>query len=304
MKIFVAGGTGFVGSYLVPYLLGQGHSVKLLVRPEVERSYPIAEGVEVIEGNPVSEGPWWEQLAECDTAINLVGTPILGRWSQTQKILIRESRLATLRNLVNAIPQTRPFTLVSTSAVGFYGDAGDRELDESAPGGDDFLGHVAQDWEAAATKARSKNARVLITRFGLVLGAGGGALAEMVKTMRRYMGGILGPGTQWVSWIHQEDLARVIALLVERPELAGVFNCSSPNPVRQAELARTLAQLLNRPVGIPTPAFPVRLALGGFADAVLFSQRMVPKALLDAGFQFRYPALEEALREILQRHRG
>lgn len=293
-----------MGSYLVPYLLGHGHSVKLLVRPEVDRPYTIAEGVEVIEGNPVFEGSWWETLGECDTAINLVGTPILGRWSQTQKVLIRESRLATLRNLVNAIPQTKPFTLLSASAVGFYGDSGDRDLDESAPGGHDFLGHLAHDWEAAATNARGKNARVLITRFGLVLGAGGGVLAEMVKTMRRYMGGILGPGTQWVSWIHQEDLARVIAFLLERPKLGGVFNCSSPNPVRQADLARTLGHLLHRPVGIPAPAFTVRLALGGFADAVLFSQKMVPKALLEAGFQFRYPALEEALREILERHQG
>ncbi len=301
MKIFVTGGTGFVGSYLVPHLVDKGHRVQLLVRSGVRRSRPLAEGAEIVTGDPMRAGPWWETVADCDAAINLVGASIQGRWSAAQRDLIRQSRIVPLRRLVEALPTERAFTLVSASAVGYYGNAGEREVDESAPPGNDFFAQLAQAWEATADSARGPRTRVVIARFGPVLGANGGVLQEVVKSMRSFVGGILGSGTQWVSWIHEEDLARAILFLMERPTSDGAFNLCTPNPVRQAQMARTLGRLLHRPVGFPTPAPAIRFALGGFADAVLFSQRMRPRRLLEAGFGFRYPTLQEALQEIFAR---
>jgi uncharacterized protein (TIGR01777 family) len=298
MRVFVTGGTGFIGARLVPFLREKGHQALLLVRPQ-ERKGPIPEGVEVVEGDPSAAGPWWGPVAECDAAVNMAGASIFGRWNDERKRVIRESRLATTRHLVDAIPQGRPFTLVSTSAVGIYGDAGERELDESAPLGGDFLALLAQDWETEARRAAEKGARVVITRFAIVLGAGGGALEQLARVGRLGLAGPVGSGRQWFSWIHREDLVRAILFLLERTEHQGVFNLSSPKPRRQGEVARAIGEVLHRPAILPAPAFAVRLALGEFADAVLFSQRMVPRRLTDAGFDFRFPELEETLREIL-----
>ncbi|MDW7710979.1 MAG: TIGR01777 family oxidoreductase [Deferrisomatales bacterium] len=298
MRIFVTGGTGFVGARLVPFLAEQGHEVSLLLRP-VESKEGLPAGVRVTEGDPTKEGPWWDGLRDCDAAVNLAGAPIFGRWNEQKKELIRESRVRTTRNLVTALPAGKPFSLLSTSAVGIYGDAGDRELDESAPLGDDFLAHVARDWEAEAARARGRGARVALTRFGIVLGPGGGALATLEKVTRRFLGGPVGTGRQWFSWIHREDLVRALLFLLERPDQEGVFNLCAPNPVRQLDVARALGRVLRRPALTPAPALAVRLVLGEFADAVLFSQRMVPRRLQAAGFGFLFPELEPALREVL-----
>ena len=299
MRVFVTGGTGFLGSRLVPLLRERGHRAVLLVR-EGTAAERVPACDEVVRGDPLRWGPWWRAAAGCDAAVNLAGEPIYGKWTNERKLLIRESRVAATRNLVDAIPQGIPFTLVSASAVGVYGDAGDRLLDETAPPGDDFLARLARDWEAEAARARDEGARVAIGRLGVLLGPGGGVLARLERMARRFSGGIVGSGRQWVSWIHREDAARALVFLLEGAGLEGVFNVASPNPVRQADMARTLARIAGRPAPTRTPAFAVRLALGELASVVLASQRMVPKRLLDAGFAFRFPDLENALKDIFR----
>lgn len=301
MRIFVTGGTGFVGSYLIPKLSGAGHEVVLLTRSRAGIPAALAPMIEAIEGDPLSPGEWWAAVQDCDAAVNLVGESIQGRWTIAKQERIRQSRLLPLAHLIDAIPREREFVLLSASAVGYYGNAGETELDESAPPGDDFLAELARDWEAAALAAASEQCRVATMRFGMVLGAGGGALPEIVRAMRRFMGGILGSGRQWVSWIHQEDLASAVLFLLQQPGARGAFNFGSPRPIRQGDFARTLGRVIHRPAGFPTPPFAIRMAFGGFADAVLFSQRMLPQALTGSGFEFRYPELEPALIEIMER---
>lgn len=304
MRIFVTGGSGFVGRYLVPRLGEAGHELCLLLRPGRPAPPPAGPALEVVAGDPLRAGPWWSALQDCDAAVNLVGEPVHGRWTSRKRTLLRDSRLMPLRHLVAALPTDRPFVLLSASAVGYYGDAGEQVLTEDSPPGSDFLARLARDWERLALRAAGPDRRVVITRLGAVLGAGGGGLAEMIRALRRGTGAVLGSGRQWFSWIHQEDLARAVLHLLEDGAAEGAYNLGSPHPMRQAEVARTLAALLRRPVGRAIPAAALRLTLGGFAEALLASQRMVPRRLLEAGFEFGHPELEPALREVLGRDGG
>lgn len=299
MRIFVTGGTGFVGTPLVNRLRGAGHTVVLLLRPG-ERPLLSGEGILKIEGDSLAPGPWMVEAGRCDCAINMAGEPIFGRWTAEKKRGILESRVKTTANLVAAIPAGKSYRLLSTSAVGFYGDAGERELEETAPAGGDFLAGVAKAWEAQAQKAAEKGASVTLMRFGIVMGKNGGALAQLVNNTLKFIGGPVGGGKQFFSWIHLEDLTAAILFLLEHPELTGPVNLCAPNPLRQAETAKVLGKLLHRPSFIPAPALAVRLALGEFADVALFSQRMIPRRLADAGFRWRYPDFEGAVTQILK----
>ena len=298
MRIFVTGGTGFVGQHLIPTLVRVGHAVVLLRRPG-EPSAALAGGVESVEGDPMARGPWWEPVEVCDAAVNLAGAPIFQRWDASTKALIRESRLATTRNLVAYIPRNRPFTLVSASGIGVYGDAAETEVDESSSVGSDFLASVASEWEAEALRGQSRGARVALARFGVILGKGGGALQQMAKATRWFAGGALGSGQQWMAWVHQEDVVRGIAFLLESPETQGPYNFCAPQPARQIDVARALGRVLRRPTLARIPAFALRLVLGEFASVALGSQRARPRRLLEAGFTFKLPELQAALREIL-----
>jgi len=300
VRIFVTGGTGFVGARLVPFLAEAGHSVVLLRRPG-ETAAELPTGVETVEGNPMARGAWWEPVEGCDGAVNLAGAPIFQRWNDETKNLIRESRLATTRNLIAYIPKGRPFALVSASGIGVYGDGGETELDESSPLGTDFLAKLAQDWEGEALRGRNRGARVTLARFGIILGRGGGALQQMAKATRWFAGGALGSGEQWMAWVHRHDVVRGIRFLLESTTAEGPYNFCAPEPARQIEVARALAKVLRRPALARVPAFALRLVLGEFAGVALGSQRARPARLLEAGFAFRFPDLEDALREILGR---
>ncbi|MGP7971762.1 MAG: TIGR01777 family oxidoreductase [Desulfobaccales bacterium] len=299
MKVFMTGGTGFVGAYLSRELVKLGHEVTILSRREKPPGVQ-APGIRLITGDPAEEGDWMEAAPESDWIINLAGASVFGRWSPAYKQEIVESRIRTTRNLVIALAGgDRRQLFCSTSAIGYYGPRGDEVLTEESPPDSDFLARLGVDWEAEALKARELGLRVVITRFGIVLGKGGGALTQMAPMFRRFLGGPLGSGQQWFSWIHQGDLARAFSFIGEHSEIEGPLNFTAPNPVRNRDLARALGRALRRPAWLRTPAFMIRLAMGELGDTLLSGQRVIPKRLLVAGFEFNFPTLEPALKDLL-----
>lgn len=297
MRIFITGGMGFVGSNLTKVLSANGHEVTVLDR-SVHKDRPVPEGVSRVQGDSTKPGLWQDELAGHDVVINLAGASIFQRWNSEVKKAIRDSRILTTRNVVEAIAARKgnETHVFSTSAVGYYGFHGDELLREDDPAGEDFMGRLAAEWEAEALKARDHGARVVITRFGLVVGRNGGVLGQLVPLFNLYLGSPLGSGKQWFSWVHEDDLANGFLFLLDRKEIEGAVNCTAPNPVRNRELTYTLAQVLGKPVIVPfVPGFALRLLLGEFASVVLQGQRVVPTRLLDNGFEFRFPTLKEAL---------
>ncbi|MBU4276207.1 MAG: TIGR01777 family oxidoreductase [Proteobacteria bacterium] len=301
MKVFVTGGSGFVGTTLCARLTAGGHAVTVLTRSD-KGAARLPAGVDACVGDPTASGPWQEVAAQCDALVNLAGAGIFSRWSSEYKALIRASRIDTTRNLVEAISRRQgddPPVLVSASAVGYYGPRGDEELSEQSPPGEDFLAGVCREWEAEAQAAAQFGARVVCARFGIVLGSGGGALGQMLPLFKLGLGGPLGSGKQWFSWVHQADLVQALLFCLTQ-NLSGAANCCAPAPVRNREFARTLGRVLGRPAILPAPGFAVRLAMGEMGSVVLTGQRVIPQALTRAGFTFQFPELEGALRDLLQ----
>lgn len=300
MKVFMTGGTGFVGTYLAGFLINKGHVVTILTSLPESPAAQIA-GVSYLPGNPTKPGDWQDAVGEHDVLINLAGASIFSRWTPKQKQIMLESRIETTRNLVNAIGQDKAnkMTLFSTSAVGYYGFHEDDILTESSPPGNDFLAGLAVEWEKEALRAADKGVRVVITRFGIVLGKNGGALGQMIPLFKYFLGGPLGSGRQWFSWVHIHDLAAAFIFLLDHPEMSGAVNLCSPNPVRNKDLARAIGQLLHRPSIMPAPGFMIRLILGEFGDVLLKGQRVIPRRLIDAGFEFEYPLIEDGLRNVI-----
>jgi hypothetical protein len=295
----MTGGTGFVGTYLSRELVKAGHEVTILTRRAKLCSLEVP-GICYMAGDPTQEGPWMGAVPEHDWVINLAGAAIFTRWSPGRKEEIYQSRIRTTRNLVIALAEgdLNQF-FCSTSAVGYYGPRGDEELTEASTPGGDFLANLARDWEAEALKARQMGIRTVITRFGIVLGKDGGALGQMAPAFRFFLGGNLGSGQQWFSWIHQQDHARAFLFLQEHPEITGPVNLTSPQAVRNQELTRALGRVLHRPTPFNVPAFMLRLVLGEFGEVLLTGQKVLPQKLLAAGFRFHFPAIEEALGDLL-----
>jgi uncharacterized protein (TIGR01777 family) len=302
MNILITGATGFVGRRLCEMLHQAGHTVRALSRDSVAAKQRVPHLKEVFPWNPLQELPPLQAFEGCDAVVNLAGESIAGRWTAPKKQLIRDSRVQGTKNLVNALAQlsSRPKVLISASAIGYYGDRGEETLTEDAAPGSDFLAQVCRDWENEALKAESLGMRVVRLRIGLVLGRGGGTLQALLPLFRVGLGGPLGSGRQWWSWIHRDDLCRLIVQILANENVSGPINATAPQPVRQKEFAQVLGRVLRRPAFLPTPAFALKIALGEFADGILASQRALPRRAQEMGYRFQFEELEGALREILQ----
>ena len=299
MKVFMTGGTGFVGTYLSRELAQAGHAITILSR-RAQPPAPTRAGISLVTGDPNQEGPWMALVPEHDWIINLAGASIFSRWTEARKKEIMESRERTTRNLVTALAAgDRRQLFCSTSAVGIYGARGEEKLTEDSPTDAGFLGEVTKTWEAEALKAQDLGVRVVVTRFGVVLGRDGGALSQMAPLFRKFLGGRIGSGLQWFSWIHQADQARAFRFIQANPKISGPVNFTAPHPVRNRELTRALGRVLHRPSFMPAPEFMLRLVLGEFADTLLTGQQVLPQRLLDAGFKFEFPAIEATLADLL-----
>jgi len=299
MKILLSGSSGLVGGALLRGLESSGHQVGRLLRSAS------AVGALDVPWQP-GEALDPERVSGFDAVIHLAGRSLADRWNEQTKREIRQSRLlgtATISRAAAAAfrAAARPVVLVSASAIGYYGSRGSELLTESNSGGTGFLATLCRDWEAAAGPAAEAGVRVVLPRLGVVLSSRGGALARMLPIFRLGLGGRLGSGRQYWSWIALPDVVAAVEFAITHPALAGAVNLVSPNPVSNAEFTATLARVLRRPAIFPAPAFALRLALGEMADeALLSSQRVQPEKLLNAGFHFTYPRLEGALTAVLR----
>lgn len=298
MRALVTGATGFIGRGLMNRF---PLAAVLTRRPEAAAEmFPTAAIWRSGSAQAIAEALTGHS---CEVVFHLAGEPVAqARWTTQTKRRIRESRVEGTRVLVEGInlSKVRPKVLVSASAVGFYGDQGERTLSEDSAGGDGFLADVCRDWEEQAARAEQLGVRVVSLRIGLVLGRGGGALSAMLTPFKLGLGGRLGPGTQWTPWIHIDDLVRIAIFAAEHEKLRGPVNAVAPALVRNKDFTAALGRALRRPAILPAPAFALRAVLGEFASVLLASQRVVPAKAQTAGFQFRCRDLESALGAILQ----
>ena len=286
-RIAVTGASGLIGSALVGKLKSEGYTVHRLVRRPTVSS-------EEIFWNPATQEIDLAALEGVDAVIHLAGAGVGDkRWTKKYKAEILNSRLLGTTTIANAVAQVKPKVFISSSAIGWYGETGNRAVTESDRGGDDFLAAVCREWEAAADLAG--DVRTVKIRTGLVLDPTGGALGRMLPLFRFGLGGKLGNGKQWWSWITLHDQLRAIQFVLENPEISGPVNLTSPNPVTNQEFTSALARALRRPALFPAPAFALKLALGGFSTEILGSKKVLPAALQDAGFTFEFPHIGPAL---------
>jgi uncharacterized protein len=295
--VAIAGANGMVGRHLVAALLARGDRVIALVRsPE---AYPFPSNVDV--------RPWQARepvapLQGADAVVNLVGNPIFAkRWTDARKRELTDTRTQATRSLVEGLRKMGGSgrTFISSTAVEYAGDTGDLEVDETAPAGTGFLAELARVWEDEARRASDAGARLVLLRQSLVLGREGGTIAGLLPVYRLGLGGTLGPGRQWLSWIHVNDAARLIVHALDETRIAGPLTSASPNPVTSREFARVFARALHRPALAPMPRALMRLAWGERADLFLDSHRAVPRVALATGFRFRFPRLEDAMLDLL-----
>jgi uncharacterized protein len=305
MRILVSGSTGFLGTALVETLEGQGHTISRLVRPgTAERNAGVVHA-QAVAWDPVAGRFDAAGAEDADALIHLAGASIAGgRWNASRKELLRTSRIDATRHLIGALAklQRPPRVIVAASAIGYYGNRGDETLTEASAPGTDFLAEACRDWESETARGADFGARVVSLRFGIILGADGGALPQMALPFKVGAGGRLGDGRQWMSWLTLREAVSIIKFALSTSGFTGPVNTVTPNPIQNKEFTNVLAKTLRRPALFPAPAFALRLALGEMADALLLiSQKVMPSKLAAAGYPFLQPNLANALAEVFQK---
>lgn len=294
MRVLITGGSGFIGQALTRSLLARGDQVVILSR--TPDRVPSRAGQQCVSALEQIQG-------KLDAVVNLAGAPIVDRrWSQARKRLLLDSRIQTTQKLVRWIgaSDAPPATLISGSAIGYYGSHRDEVLEETSAALPGFTHQLCRDWEQEALEATASGVRVCLIRTGVVLGQGG-ALAKMLPAFRLGLGGPIGNGQQWMSWVHLDDEVGAILYLLDHPALHGPFNLTAPEPVTNEVFSKTLARVLGRPAFLRVPAFVMRLMLGEASELLVEGQRVVPANLNTAGYVFKYPRLEAAFKAVLQR---
>ena len=301
MSLLVTGGTGFVGQQFIasskePYIAA-------VSRNRSKAQQTLGDSVqEVIQWDPLASPFPNPAEIHFDKVVNLMGESLAeGRWSDEKKKRIFDSRVTGTRQLVDGLLATGkpPSVFVSASAIGIYGDSGETVVDESYAVDDEFVSSVCHAWEAEANRLASHGTRVVCLRIAIVLGDGGGALDKMLPVFKLGLGGKLGSGKQWMSWIHIDDLIEMMNWALENPNVSGPVNATAPEPVRNVEFTKTLGKAVNRPTFLPAPQFALRLVFGEFANSLFFSQRIVPKVAVDQGFDFKFPNLSDAIADVV-----
>lgn len=307
-RIVVTGATGPIGRRLCAALRERGHELVIFSRSPERARERLPGAADYVAWSAAEDGPWAEAIDGADAVIHLAGEPIseglIGkRWTAAQKRAIHDSRVIGTRGIVRAIAaaRRRPQVLVNASGAGYYGHRDATPLDESAPAGDDFVAQVCVDWEREAQAAEAHGVRVARVRTGPVLDPSAGMLAQLLLPFRLFVGGPLQPGDQYYSWIHPADEIGLILLALEDERVAGPINATAPEPVTSREFAATLGRVLGSPSWLPTPEFALRAVLGEMADIVTTGQRVLPKLALELGYRFRFPHLDQALRDLLGR---
>jgi uncharacterized protein (TIGR01777 family) len=298
MKILITGASGLVGKALQKSFAEKGYEMLLATRSKPEKANEVQWNTE--------KGFFGEELPRLDVLdaiVHLAGESVVGRWTDDKKRRLVDSRVYGTRNIVETIGklENKPKVLISASAIGIYGDRDDEILSEESAAGDNFLAEISKNWEAEAIKAEDFGVRVVRLRIGVVLSAGGGALAQMLTPFKFGLGGTIGSGRQWMSWIALEDVVRIVNFALENENLNGAINAVAPNAVKNEEFTDALGAILHRPTILPLPAFAVNLAFGEMGNALLLdSKRVVPKKLEESGFEFQFPDLKSALEQAIK----
>ena len=298
----IIGGAGFIGRTLSNTLLDAGHKITVLSRTAVLGSF-FRNGITVLQGDVSQPGSWQDKISDFDVVINLSGSSIFRRWTIRGKQEILDSRILTTRNIVESIRKDRGNVrqFFSVSGVGYYGFRGEEVLDENNPAGSDYIAQVAAQWEDVTQPVKELGVRLVICRLGHVLGMHGGALPKLATLARLHLGIYWGNGKQWISWVHEEDLARAVLFLLDTHTISGPVNITSPNPVRNREMMQVLTKILGERVVIPhIPKFALQLLLGQFSSVFVNGQKVMPAILQQRGFLFKFPILSEALNDLLK----
>ena len=304
MRVAVTGGTGFIGRALIQSLRDWGDSVIVLSRDIFRAKEILGDGIHLVHweaGGP--PGPWQDELSQADAVVNLAGENLFGkRWDAAQKARIWNSRVHATQQIVEVMARQvpRPRVLINASAIGYYGPRDSEPLDETASPGIDFLANMVRAWEAEAEKAEALGVRVVRLRTGVVLEKDGGALAQMLPPFKMFLGGWMGSGRQYISWIHRKDLVGIVLHALTQTQVSRAVNATAPHPVTNKEFTAALGRALRRPSWAPVPAFVLRAMLGEAAEVILAGQNVLPKAITAAGYRFYYPDLGKALQSIVR----